>query len=201
MSVSGDDELALAARMRALSAFAPAYLHDLKGPLNTIVLRVGVLRGVADESAHRTSLSAIEEQVRRLDERLSDWMTLTAAARAAATDLVALLRQCVALTTPAARTRQCQVRLEHLSGPLDTRADATALGTAVLDILRQAVARAHARGTILITLSQRDAQAWLSIADTHLDAAALSVASVCLAQAGGTCLLTPGGDVEIRFPL
>ncbi len=48
-----------------------------------------------------------------------------------------------------------------------------ALGTAVLDLLRQAVARAADRSTILLNLSQRDAHALLSIADARLDAAAL----------------------------
>ncbi len=205
MSVSGDDDLALAARMRALSAFAPAYLHDLKGPLNTIVLRVALLRGTGgDDSTDRTvvdSLDVIDAQVQRLARLLDDWVAATVLAPAAETDLTALLQRCIAIVAPTGRKRQCELRLDSPAAALVIGADPMILGGILLELLHEALARADARSTIVLRVEQQATHALLAIADARLDSAALCAATACVSALGGTCRLTPGGGVEMQLPL
>lgn len=199
-----DDEALMAARMRALAALAPAYFHDLRGPLNTIVLRVGVLHAIggdADDPARTGSLAAIESEVRRLDGLLTAWLRHTAPA-SAGTELAVLLRQCVALAAPAARERRGGIELVERLEPVAVCSNPLAVGTAVLQLLRHAVARMHDGGAVIrVAATRQEAQAELTIAGVAWDADVAAETSQLLLGIRGSCGVSPGGDMIVRLPL
>lgn len=203
------DDALWAARMRALCAFAPGYFHDLKGPLNTIVLRLELLRVVpagdgADEK-RRASVSAIEEQVRRLDRLLQGWLSQTAPDLARdGCDLRALLQDVTALAAPAARKARVELTLSVPSEPLPVRAAEVGLATALLDLLRQAIFDGGAGHVIALELAAHGGRAHLALRGAALDAAAIALTDAIVGAAGGSCSVQrePGGTaVLLTLPL
>jgi len=193
------DEALLAARMRALAAFAPGYFHDLKGPLNTIVLRLELLRAVpsgeAADEKRRASVTAIEEQVRRLDRLLQGWLAHTAPlerARRPACDLRALVQDLVALAAPSARKRHIELAAALPETAMAVRGSEAGLSVALLDLLQHALARIEAGGTLALELGTRDGHARLDLRGVALDAAALALAAGIVGADGGSC--APAGD-------
>jgi signal transduction histidine kinase len=205
------DEALLAARMRALAAFAPGYFHDLKGPLNTIVLRLELLRAVpsgeAADEKRRASVTAIEEQVRRLDRLLQGWLAYTAPIERArpACDLRALMQDLVALAAPSARKRHIELAAALPETALAVRGAEAALSVALLDLLQHALARIEAGSTLALELGTRDGQARLELRGVALDAAALALAAGIVGAAGGSCAPDAGdgsaAGVVLTLPL
>ncbi len=205
--MAADDAL-WAARMRALAAFAPGYFHDLKGPLNTIVLRLELLRATpagdtADEK-RRASVTAIEEQVRRLDRMLHGWLIATAPLPEAGCDLRALLQDATALAAPAARKLRVELNVVLPEAAVPVRGSATNLATAILDLLRHGLASYENGGALAIELAVHGGSARLVVRGAVFDAAATALAARIIDGAGGTCTLTndPNGSaVQLSFPI
>ncbi|MDX2165771.1 MAG: hypothetical protein SF182_01860 [Deltaproteobacteria bacterium] len=203
------DDAAWAARMRALAAFAPGYFHDLKGPLNTIVLRLELLRvvpgGEAAEEKRRASVAAIEDQVRRLDRLLQGWLLQTAPpASPADCDLRALVQDLAALATPAARKARVELALALPEEAILVRASAAGMATALLDLLRQAVTGSDPGSGLTIELLVQGGRAHLVLRGAALDAAATALAARLAAADGGSCSVRrdpDGAAVLLTLPL
>lgn len=190
----------LAARMRALAAFAPGYFHDLKGPLNNIVLRLELLRAAATDERRRASAAAIEEQVRRLDQWLHAWLAQTApVAGDEVCDLRALAQDVVALAAPAARKRQVALTATLPDAALPVRMAAEVLGVALLDLLRVAL-EGGGSGALCVALDARGAEAIVALRGVPIPAADAALAGEIVASAGGTCTLA-GDGVCLTVPL
>jgi len=196
--------------MRALAAFAPGYFHDLKGPLNTIVLRLELLRAVpggelADDK-RRASVAAIEEQVRRLDRLLLAWLMQTAPpdSTPAAGDLRDLVQGLTALAAPTARKRRVELAVSVPDEPVPARAPFAALATALLDLLRHGLESLDDGGALRVDLTPRGSSARLTLRGGGFDAAATAIAARVVSAAGGTCALAsePNGTaVVLDIPL
>jgi signal transduction histidine kinase len=206
--MAADDAL-WAARMRALAAFAPGYFHDLKGPLNTIVLRLELLRvapaGEAAEDKRRASVAAIEEQVRRLDRLLQTWLTHTApVASPPVCELRGLVQDATALAAPAARKARVELTVVIPDAVVPVRAAANPLAIAVLDLLRHALQSYAEGGALTLELTTSGATARLSLRGGAFDAAATALASRIVDGVGGACALVNdalGTAVVLTFPI
>jgi len=202
------DEALLAARMRALSAFAPGYFHDLKGPLNTIILRLELLRAApvgSPDDKRRASVGAIEEQVRRLDRMLQSWLDYTASAapRDARLDLRDVVQDVVALVSPLARKQRLDLSMTLPDEPMPIAAPTDAMVTVVLDLVRQAAHGLDPGAALSVTLEREGGNARLTVRGRDLDAAETMLAARVASAAGGTCALTSdarGRGVVLHVP-
>ena len=192
------DDALLAARMRALSTFAPDYFHDLKGPLNAIALRLEVLRsmpaGDAADQKRGTALNAMEEQVRRLDRLLHRWLTLTTHSETAADacDLRVLMQEIFALAAPAARKRGLPLAVEVPDDAVMARVAEATAGTLLLDLVRHALTGAS--GTACgMRLERNGGSARCHIHGAAFDDAATSLALRIASGFGGSCALIANG--------
>jgi C4-dicarboxylate-specific signal transduction histidine kinase len=207
--MAASDDAVWAARMRALTAFAPGYFHDLKGPLNTIVLRLELLRVVpagdgADEK-RRASVAAIEEQVRRLDRLLQGWLQQTAPdSTGDGCDVRALLQDLAALAAPAARKARVELTLSVPAEAVQVRAPQLGLTAALLDLLRQAICGSGSGHVIALELVSHGGRAHVVLRGAALDAAATALAAGIVGAAGGACSVQrepDGAAVMLTLPL
>jgi signal transduction histidine kinase len=195
--------------MRALAAFAPGYFHDLKGPLNTIVLRLELLRvapaGEAADEKRRASVAAIEEQVRRLDRMLQTWLTHTAPIAAPdACDLRGLVQDATALAAPAARKARVELTVVLPDGAVPVRAARHVLAIAVLDLLRHGLQSYAEGGALTLELTTAGSTARLSLRGGAFDATATALAARIVDGVGGACALVNdplGTAVVLTFPI
>lgn len=202
--MTGDlEEALLSARMRSLAAFAPDYFHDLKGPLNTIALRLEVLRAVAAGSGgddrRRASMTAIEEQIRRLDRMLHGWLAQTAPSNGgpAPCDLGALLRDIAGLVAPRARKRQLTFTVDVPDDAVNAMVAATPLTTALLDLLRHAMSALAEGGALGLRLERQDSSARCRIDGAEFDAASTALAARVAAALQGSCGVEQDGRAAI----
>ncbi|MBX3027996.1 HAMP domain-containing histidine kinase [bacterium] len=197
------DDALLAARMRSLATFAPDYFHDLSGPLNTIALRLEMLRALAaggtGDERFAASMTAIEEQVRRLDRMLRNWLAQTAPATGgdAACDLGALLRDLAAVVAPRARKRQLAFSLAVPDDPVRVVVATAPLATALLDLLRHAMSDVDDGGALALVLERQDGNACCRLSGAAFDAAALALAARVAGAQRGRCVADAGGQAAI----
>lgn len=192
------DEALLSARMRSLAMFAPDYFHDLKGPLNTIALRLEVLRAVAGGSGderRRASMSAIEEQIRRLDRMLHCWLAHTAPANggAAPCDLGSLVRDVAAVVAPRARKRQLTFTVDVPETSLSAVVTAAPLATALLDLLRHATSNLAEGGALSLRLERQGDTACCRVGGAAFDAASTALAARVAGDLQGSCVAEEDG--------
>ena len=197
------DDALLSARMRSLALFAPDYFHDLKGPLNTIALRLEVLRAVpagdSGEEKRRTSMTAIEEQIRRLDKMLRGWLAYTAPGDgpAAVCDLRTVVRDIAAVVAPRARKRQLTFTVDVPDDAVTARVVEATFATALLDLVRHAMSTLAEGGTLGLRVERQGAHAQCRITGAAFDAGSTALAAqiagcmhaTCVADQSGTSVL------------
>ena len=120
---------------RRLPAELARLLHDLRGPLNSAVMHLEVLkRTVADDPASAESLRTVLQQLVRLSEMLP--AAFAVAALESGQHTCVSLREVIELARQDAGLES--VRLVGQAWP-DVRADATLLGFGIAQLLRNAV--------------------------------------------------------------
>ena len=202
MTAELQDDL-LSARMRSLATFAPDYFHDLKGPLNTIALRLEVLRavsaGAAGDDRRRASMTAIEEQIRRLDRMLQGWLTYTSPSDEpeAVCDLGSMARDIAAVVAPRARKRQLTFTVEVADDGVSAVGPQAALCTALLDLLRHAISGLKEGGVLGLRVERQGSTVSCRISGAAFDVGATALASRIADCLRGTCAPDSTGQAAI----
>lgn len=197
------DDALLSARMRSLAAFARDYFHDLKGPLNTIALRLEVLRAVpageAGDDKRRASMGAIEEQIRRLDRMLQGWLAYTAPADAPAAvcDLGTLAREIAVVVEPRARKRRLTFTLVVPDDAVTARVVQAEFTTALLDLLRHAMIGLADGGTVGLHVERDGTTARCRVTGAAFDAGSTALAARVARGVQGTCVADQNGTAAI----
>lgn len=197
------DDALLSARMRSLATFAPDYFHDLKGPLNAIALRLEMLRALAaggsGDERGRAAMTAIEEQVRRLDRMLQCWLAQTAPSdgRATACDLGTLLRDIAAVVAPRARKRRLTFSVEVPDDAVGAVVATAPLTTALLDLVRHAMNDLSEGGALALRLERQGDTACCRVGGAAFDAASIALAARIARELRGSCAPDPSGQAAI----
>lgn len=193
----------LSARMRSLATFAPDYFHDLKGPLNTIALRLEVLRavsgGAAGDERRRASMTAIEEQIRRLDRMLQGWLTYTIPSDDddAVVDLGSMVRDIAAVVAPRARKRQLTFTVEVGDDAIQAKGAQAALSTALLDLLRHAINGLKEGGALGLSVERQGGTVCCRISGAAFDTGATALAARIADRLRGSCEPDQTGQAAI----
>lgn len=134
-----------AMRSVALGRVASGVVHDIKNPLNAMALQIALLgeklSGSADATAAGTHLSALREQVNRVNEILRRFLDVAdPGAPLGYTDVGALLVDIAALLGHDARRRGIELTLEAPQGAVRTSCDPERVARLVLGLFARALA-------------------------------------------------------------
>jgi len=158
---------------RGREAFVAAVTHELKAPLASIRL-LGEVLGAGDVEEHK--VREFGQRTAAEAERLSGVITsVLELARLehenggtpvlASIDFNDVAREAVETFEPLARERGFEVELRQATAPVNLRADAQALGGAVLNLLDNALKFSDEPHTIEVEVSSTGGQATLAVLD------------------------------------
>jgi len=169
-------ELGLAMQMRGLTRFYAAFVHDLKAPLNAMVmtlelLRLGVERGDTDDAARAKQLKQVgvlNEEIRRLDRQLRTLLSHTAPSGDGpqALDVRTLLGELEGLIAPQAKRQRVALVMRVPDRPVPVVGHADRLKQALLNIIINALEAMPDGGELTIALEVRDGAACITLRDT-----------------------------------
>jgi signal transduction histidine kinase len=168
-------ELGLAIQMRGLTRFYAAFAHDLKAPLNAMVmtlelLKLSVQSDAHDDATHAKELKYVEvlnEEIRRLDRQLRSLLSHTAPPSEGRheVDLRTLLQDLDALLGPQAKRQRVTLTTRLPDEPVTLVGQADRLKQAMLNILINALEAMPDGGALSMALERRNGTARISVQD------------------------------------
>ncbi len=167
-------ELGLAIQMRGLTRFYAAFAHDLKAPLNAMVLNLELLKlslpsspDGADTEKRLRHVATLDEEIARLDRQLHTLLAHTVPPRdeSGSVDLRNLLDLLVQLLAPQARHQGIKLSCALPTAPLVVAGHADRLKQALLNILINAVEAMPDGGELNIALEPTGGSARIFIRD------------------------------------
>lgn len=154
-----EDEIELSRRLAAIGRLTSGVAHEVKNPINAIVVHLEVLRQKLREidPDTRRHLDVIGSEIQRLDRVVQTLVDFTRPVdlRLSEVDLRKLVDEVVMLASPAAE--QHKVRIERQAGqdPLLVRMDADLVKQAILNVVLNGV-QAMPEGGSLRVAARRD---------------------------------------------
>jgi signal transduction histidine kinase len=168
-------ELGLAIQMRGLTRFYAAFAHDLKAPLNAMVmtlelLKLSVQRDEHDMATHDKELKyvgVLNEEIRRLDRQVRALLSHTAPPSEGphALDLRTVLQDLDALLAPQAKRQRVALTTRVPEAPVTLVGQADRLKQAMLNILINALEAMPDGGELSMALERRNGTARISVRD------------------------------------
>jgi signal transduction histidine kinase len=163
-------QLDVATRLSAISRLSSGVAHEIKNPLNAILLRLDLLKvrlGDADEEVTQ-ELEILSKEVLRLNRVVTTFLDFSRPIEVhfEDMDLASIAREVTELIRPQAAVAKIEVESDA-SQPAPMRGDPDLLKQAILNLVTNAVeAMAQTGGTLRIAVF-RDANNWvLEVADT-----------------------------------
>ncbi len=168
-----EGQIAMARRLTAINSLTGRVAHEIKNPLNSIALRVEMLRSrFGDESAETAEeFSILSEEVQRLDRVVKTFLDFSRPVdlRIEPVDVVELAGEVLAFIQPEAAARGIRTSFERPAGPVVIEAGRDVLKQALMNIAVNGVeAMSDAESDGLLTMRveiYRDTCA-IAIADT-----------------------------------
>jgi signal transduction histidine kinase len=165
-------ELGLAMQMRGLTRFYAAFAHDLKAPLNAMVMTLELLKlslqgdGGATEKQLKY-IGVVNQEIGRLDRQLRTLLTHTAPPSTGPqdVDLRGLLRDLDELLAPQARRQRVTLSTRVPDDPVTVVGQPDRLKQAMLNILINALEAMPKGGMLDIALERSDGRASITVRD------------------------------------
>ncbi|MDQ1474119.1 MAG: hypothetical protein QOJ99_5599 [Bryobacterales bacterium] len=165
-----EDQLLMARRLTAINSLTSRVAHEIKNPLNSISLRLEVLRSrVSEEEPDTASEFAIlSEEVLRLDRVVRTFLDFNRPVelRLAETDLRELTREMLNFLEPEAAQRGIRILFDDMAGPVAVRADSDLLRQALLNISVNAIEAMGTGGELRMLLERAGDSCVIRIGDT-----------------------------------
>lgn len=167
-----DRVLRLASHMEVLSGLYHGVVHDLKSPLNTLVVNLELLKASIEErpdvERQRRYVAILKEELMRLNRAVERLLPAAGPTRDehGRFDLRDLLDQVVALVSTTARHQGVRVAVEPGSGPVMVEGTRDRLREALLCVITNALEAMPKGGTLGLSLEVRGDSAALAVADT-----------------------------------
>jgi signal transduction histidine kinase len=174
-------ELGLAIQMRGLTRFYAAFVHDLKAPLNAMVMTLELLKlnvqeardgeeaggGSGGQEKQLRYIGVLNEEIRRLDRQLRSLLSHTATSKPQRQelDLRVLLHELEALLAPQAKHQHVTLNTRVPDDAVTLVANADRLKQAMLNVLINALEAMPSGGTLAIELERRNGSACVVVRD------------------------------------
>lgn len=156
-----EDEIELSRRLAAIGRLTSGVAHEVKNPINAIVVHLEVLRQKLSQvdPDTRRHMDVISSEIRRLDRVVQTLVDFTRPyeLHLSDIDLRKLVDEVVLLASPEAERRQIHIERETSRASLPVRIDADLVKQAVLNIVINGV-QAMADGGNLYIATQREGE-------------------------------------------
>jgi signal transduction histidine kinase len=164
------DQIAIARRLTAINSLTGRVAHEIKNPLNSIALRLELLRSrISGEAPEAESeISVLSEEVTRLDRVVRTFLDFNRPVELAFEDTDAgdLVAEIARFLEPEAAARGVRVELETPVSPLFIRADGGLLRQALLNVAVNGIEAMHNGGSLALRVSRVNDRCVIRIADT-----------------------------------
>jgi len=168
-------DLLQAARLRSLTRLYVGVAHDLKAPINAMVLNLENMRSALERRAadhpwaerQAVTVSVLEEELERLRRMLQMILAQTAPMRSEEEeiDLDHMLEELELLLTAQARQQRVRLQFERPGTPVRVRGNPDQIKQAVLNLLINSLEAVARGGTLAVTLERGTAQGRIGISD------------------------------------
>jgi signal transduction histidine kinase len=164
-----EDEIELSRRLAAIGRLTSGVAHEVKNPINAIVVHLEVMRQKLKEidPDTRRHIDVIGSEIQRLDRVVQTLVDFTRPVelRLVEMDLRKLVDDVVMLAAPAAEQNQVHIERPAVQEPLPTRIDSDLVKQAVLNIVINGVQAMPEGGTLQLALRREGENALLTIRD------------------------------------
>jgi PAS domain S-box-containing protein len=156
-----EDEIELSRRLSAIGRLTSGVAHEVKNPINAIVVHLEVLRQKlnAVDPDTRRHLDVIGSEIKRLDRVVQTLVDFTRPVelRLAEIDLRKVVDEVITLASPEAARHNVQIERAAASEPLAARIDADLVKQALLNIVINGVQAMPGGGTLHVA-SRREGE-------------------------------------------
>ncbi len=163
-------QIALARRLTAINSLTRGVAHEIKNPLNSIALRLEMLRDrIAEDSpGAEDEFAILTEEIVRLDRVVRTFLDFNRPVELnlADLDISADIARMLDLLEPDARFRGITVHLHHPAQPAIVKADAGLLRQALLNIAVNAIEAMEHGGRLDIHVTRDAGLCGIQLADT-----------------------------------
>ncbi len=169
-------ELGLAIQMRSLARAYAAFAHDLRAPLNAMVMNVELLRQTLAEDAAREAVGprqqrytdVLRQELERLNRQLGLFLSHVAPSMGGVQEvnLSELVADVVGLLEPQAKRQHVTLEVRLPDRKLAVTADHDRVKQALLNVVINALEAMPDGGRLTMTLAANDGEAEITIADT-----------------------------------
>jgi signal transduction histidine kinase len=164
-----EDEIELSRRLSAIGRLTSGVAHEVKNPINAIVVHLEVLRQKMKEidPDTRRHMDVISSEIQRLDRVVQTLVDFTRPVelRLSDMDLRKVVEDVVTLASPSAEKNNVQVEREAAPEPLPVRIDFDLVKQALLNIVLNGVQAMPQGGTLRITVERDGDGALISVRD------------------------------------
>jgi signal transduction histidine kinase len=164
-----EDELELSRRLAAVGRLTSGVAHEVKNPINAIVVHLELLRQKAKEQDPdvRRHMDVIGSEIRRLDRVVQTLVDFTRPMelRLADAELTRILDDIITLASPDAEKHGVHIVREIACEPLPVKIDIDLVKQAVLNIMINGMQAMAKGGNLTVTAQRDDGEALVEIAD------------------------------------
>ncbi len=164
-----EDEIELSRRLSAIGRLTSGVAHEVKNPINAIVVHLEVLRQKMKEidPDTRRHVDVISSEIQRLDRVVQTLVDFTRPVelRLNDMDLRKLVEDVVTLASPAAEKHSVLIEREAAPDHLPVRIDADLVKQALLNIVLNGVQAMPDGGTLRLTVKRDGDSALISVRD------------------------------------
>jgi PAS domain S-box-containing protein len=164
-----EDEIELSRRLAAIGRLTSGVAHEVKNPINAIVVHLEVLRQKLNQidPDTRRHIDVIGSEIKRLDRVVQTLVDFTRPVdlRLSDLDLRKLVDEVVMLASPEAERHNVHFDREPSPDPLPVRVDADLVKQAILNIVINGVQAMQEGGNLHITMQREGESARLTVRD------------------------------------
>jgi PAS domain S-box-containing protein len=164
-----EDEIELSRRLSAIGRLTSGVAHEVKNPINAIVVHLEVLRQKMKEidPDTRRHVDVIGSEIQRLDRVVQTLVDFTRPVelRLSDMDLRKVVEDVVILASPAAEKHNVRIEREAGQESLSVRIDADLVKQAILNIVLNGVQAMPEGGTLRLTVKRDGDGALISVRD------------------------------------
>lgn len=165
-----ESQLNLSSRLAAISRLTGRVAHEIKNPLNSIALRLELLRSrvLPEVPEAEGEISIIAQEITRLDRVVRTFLDFTRPLeiRSVELDLARVTKDLVDLLRPEAERQQVQVETAGLDHPAPLNGDPDLLRQALMNVLRNALEAMPEGGKLGVRMERGLDEAVLEISDS-----------------------------------
>jgi PAS domain S-box-containing protein len=164
-----EDEIELSRRLAAIGRLTSGVAHEVKNPINAIVVHLEILRDKLAQAEPNTKrhIDVIGTEIHRLDRVVQTLVDFTRPVelRLEEVDLRTLMDEVVMLAEPEAAQHGVTVTEDNAPEPLSVHVDSDLVKQAILNVVLNGVQAMPGGGTLNISLERQDGTAVVEVRD------------------------------------